>query len=373
MTLQEELTLRQREIQTDSYSMSIGELINLYENGEIDIHPEFQRFFRWSLQQKSRLIESILIGIPLPPIFVSQRADGVWDVIDGLQRLGTIFEFAGILRDEDNNRLAPLRLADQGYDYLNSLANLTWESTEAQGETASLTQPQRLYIKRSKLDVKIILKQSDPRARLDLFQRLNTGGSSLSAQEVRNCLLIMSDPTFYRWVRDLSKFPAFVNCLSITDRAYNEQYDMELLLRFLVLRRIPEGDIRDIGDINMFLDRKSVEIATSQTFDRGCEQDVFTGVFSALEKACGDNAFRRFRRDRGYVGGFLSSAFEAIAIGLGYNYNVLEHGVAPEAVMERITQLWLLEDFAEGFAAGQRASSRIPRTIPLGRQFFATV
>ncbi len=86
MGLQEEIDLAAREIVTDAYQMSIGELINLYRDGDLDLHPEFQRFFRWTRAQQSRLIESILIGLPLPSIFVYQRADGVWDVIDGLQR-----------------------------------------------------------------------------------------------------------------------------------------------------------------------------------------------------------------------------------------------------------------------------------------------
>lgn len=91
MDLQQEIDARRAEIRTDEYAMSIGEWISLYENKELDIHPEFQRFFRWSIWQKSRLIESILLGIPIPTIFVSQRKDGVWDVVDGLQRLSTIF------------------------------------------------------------------------------------------------------------------------------------------------------------------------------------------------------------------------------------------------------------------------------------------
>jgi uncharacterized protein with ParB-like and HNH nuclease domain len=96
MPLLDEIDLRRREIRTDGYAMSIGEWISLYEKNELDIHPEFQRFFRWSDTQKTNLIESILLGIPLPPIFVSQRADGVWDVVDGLQRLSTVFQLIGI-------------------------------------------------------------------------------------------------------------------------------------------------------------------------------------------------------------------------------------------------------------------------------------
>ena len=65
MSLIDEIDSRRREIRTDGYAMSIGEWISLYEKKELDIHPEFQRFFRWSDTQKTNLIESILLGIPL--------------------------------------------------------------------------------------------------------------------------------------------------------------------------------------------------------------------------------------------------------------------------------------------------------------------
>jgi uncharacterized protein with ParB-like and HNH nuclease domain len=89
--LQAEIDKKRQEIRPDSYSMSIGEWISLYQQGEVEIHPEFQRFFRWNDYQKTRLIESIILGLPIPPIFVSQRDDGVWDVVDGLQGLSTIY------------------------------------------------------------------------------------------------------------------------------------------------------------------------------------------------------------------------------------------------------------------------------------------
>ena len=82
--------------------------MSLYEGNELDIHPEFQRFFRWTAEQKSRLIESILLGIPVPQIFVAQREDGIWDVVDGVQRLSTIFQLAGMLKDEQGERLPPV-------------------------------------------------------------------------------------------------------------------------------------------------------------------------------------------------------------------------------------------------------------------------
>src|ERR1700691_5301232 len=185
--LQQEIEKTRPEIRTDGYPIAIGEWISIYEKGELDIHPEFQRFFRWTLRQKSRLIESLLLGIPVPQIFVAQRADGVWDVVDGLQRLSTIFEFVGILLDEDKKKLSPLTL--DATLYLPSLKGRRWEDTDHPDQ--SLTVAQRLLIKRAKIGASIILKESDEMAKFELFQRLNTGGSMLSDQEVRNSILVM--------------------------------------------------------------------------------------------------------------------------------------------------------------------------------------
>ena len=154
MGLQEEIDKTRAEIRSDGYAISVGEWISIYDKGELDIHPEFQRFFRWSLRQKSRLIESLLLGIPIPQIFVAQRPDGIWDVVDGLQRLSTIFEFAGILLDEKGKKLPPLTL--EATTYLPSLVNRSWEN--ARHPNQSLTTAQRLLIKRAKISVSIILK-----------------------------------------------------------------------------------------------------------------------------------------------------------------------------------------------------------------------
>jgi uncharacterized protein with ParB-like and HNH nuclease domain len=193
VTLQEEIDLKAKEIHTDGYSLSIGELMSLYRDAEIEIHPEFQRFYRWTPLQKTKLIESILLGIPIPPIFVSQREDGIWDVIDGLQRLSTIFEYAGILRDAEGNIKPPSSLL--GTDYLPSLEGKFWQKDD--DLLNSLDQTQRLIIKRSKLGVQIIKKESDKDTKFELFQRLNTGGTSLTEQEIRNCILVMINIDFY--------------------------------------------------------------------------------------------------------------------------------------------------------------------------------
>ena len=168
MALKDEIDKMRQEIRTDEYPMSIGEWISLYDNKEIDIHPEFQRFFRWTINQKSNLIESILLGIPIPPLYVSQRKDGVWDVVDGLQRLSTLYQFIGILKDDNGNNIIPLIL--EKTKYLPSLEGKKWN--DPGDEENSLTTEQRLLIKRSKIGVSIVLRESDEIAKFeDLLEK----------------------------------------------------------------------------------------------------------------------------------------------------------------------------------------------------------
>ena len=366
MALQDEIDARVNEIHTDGYPMSIGELISIYQAGEMDIHPEFQRFYRWTPMQKSKLIESILLGIPIPSIFVSQRKDGVWDVIDGLQRISTIFEFVGILKDKENALMPPLEL--QPTKYLPALGTKVWDS-EAPN---SLTPAQRLIIKRSKIDIKIILNTSTEGSKYELFQRLNTGGSQLSDQELRNCMLIGIDPAAYRWLEDLTNYPAFFECLSLSERLLNEQYHMELALRFLILIRVTDQRLSDILDIGTFLTDQVTDLAVKNEFVRPGDADTFRRTFDLISQTLGAQAFQKFDPGvKAFKGPFLISAFECLSLGIAHN-------IAPWAgatdrtasLMRGIAEMWRNRAFTENIGSGKRASQRIPKTIPLGRQIF---
>lgn len=365
MSLQKEIDKARGEIRTDGYSVSIGEWISIYEKHELDIHPEFQRFFRWSNKQKSRLIESILLGIPIPPIFVAQRADGIWDVVDGLQRLSTIFEFVGILRDEKEKKIAPLPLTTT--KYLKSLGGMRWEDESHPDQ--SFTPAQRLLIKRAKIDVSIILRESDENTKFELFQRLNTGGSTLSYQETRNCLLVMINRDFFIWVRTLADNQNFKECIALSDRNKNEQYDMELVLRFLTLRIMQTNDLKNLGDIGEALTEKSQHLAQDKSFDKKGEEEAFRQTFEILARGPGDDSFRRFDKERNkFVGGFSIAAFEAIALGIGYNYKKVSDS---SIIHERIKQIWSEPTFTNNSGAGINAPRRISNIIPFGRQYFA--
>jgi len=364
MSLENEINKMRKEIRTDGYPMSIGEWISLYQNNELDIHPEFQRIYRWTLTQKSNFIESILLGIPIPPIFVSQRQNGIWDVVDGLQRLSTLFEFMGILKDENGETLPPLKLCQT--KYLPSLGNKYWNNPSETDE--SLNQEQRLLIKRSKLSVSIILRESDELAKYELFQRLNTGGTNLEPQEMRNCILVMLNKKFYEWLRDISKYPAFVECIALSEKNIEEQYDMELALRFIVFSQINLSKYNRLGDVGEFITDRMIEFAMDEEFKRMIFETAFKRAFDLLAQTLNENSFKRYDREKSkFVGGFLLSPFEVIAFGIGYNYNSLPPA---EKIEDLIKSIWTHPTFVESSGSGVRASTRLPKLIPLGREVF---
>ncbi|MFM6093236.1 MAG: DUF262 domain-containing protein [Dolichospermum sp.] len=369
MGLQEEIDKMRQEIRSDHYSMSIGEWISLYENEEIDIHPEFQRLFRWTSGQKTSLIESILLGIPIPPIFVSQRENGIWDVVDGLQILSTIYEFVGKLKDENQQLLYPLVL--EKTKYLPNLEGKKWEDPD--DPINSLTPAQRLLIKRAKIGATIILRESDEIAKYELFQRLNTGGSIATAQEIRNCILAMYNKETFQWLKKLSENEMFQECIALSDRQNDEQYDMELLVRFLVFRTLEENEIKKIGnDLSIFLTDKILEIAKNQQFNYGEEEAAFNKTFEILYDQLGNESFRRYSHTKNkFLGGFLVSAYEVIALGIGYNYKNLSNSEIN--IKEKVKQVWVNPEYKQWSSSGGSGTSakrRIPNLVHLGRKIF---
>lgn len=366
MSLEQELVRARHEIITDGYDMSIGELMSLYQNKELIINPVFQRYFRWDISRKTRFVESILLGIPVPPIFVYQTDEGVWELVDGLQRLSTLFEFAGILVGDDGQLVPPLEL--DGTKQLPSLAGKRWQAwDENDNEECCLTNSQRLEIKRSRMRVEILKKGSSPLAKYELFQRLNTGGAALSEQEVRNCVMVMIDPKFHEWLRHLAAYEPFQRSVGLTQSAKDRQLDVELALRFVVFRNQPYVSGLDVHE---YLDDATVRLASDPNFDLAREADIFRRVFDLLEESTSDNAFRRYDGQR-FVGQFLMSAFEVVAIGVAANLDQIMNRDNPaEFVKGRIRQMWQEDHFRKYSGAGVRGTTRLSNLLPWGREFF---
>lgn len=366
MSLIEEINNKRKDIVVDSYPMSIGEIANIYRDGELDVHPEFQRVFRWDDDQKTKLIESILLGIPIPPIFVSQKIDGTWDVIDGQQRLSSILQFLHVLKNDDGELFDALKL--KATKFLPSLEGVVWE------DKSKFTNEQKITFKREKLHFTIIKETTEnSTAKYEMFQRLNTAGSHLSAQELRNCLLIMINRNLYSELLQLNENQDFKDCLPIPEAKSMKEYDMELLVRFLLYTSFSNEKLLAVeknGSMDEFL---TTELENYATKPNAIENFVqvkkgFIQVFNLLHRILGEDAFKKFSNGK-FKGPVMVAAFEAIVPGL---YNNLEHWKDNENNLKaKIQQLYTQEDFLNATKPGTRALDRMVQLIQFSRTWFA--
>lgn len=230
----------------------------------------------------------------------------------------------------------------------------------------SLPNSLQLDLKRSKIIVQIIQKASDPEAKYEVFQRLNTGGSFLSEQEVRNCLLIMMNRDLYYWIKKLADNEHFLNCISLSDRLMQEQYNMELVLRYLACFHY-EYDKKEVAE---FLTDSLIKISSDwkdKNFNFKEEEMKFLKLFCILNNSLGDKVFTKFD-GKSFKGKFLESSFEAITIGLRYNLDSYKDKEDEKIVTDKIKRMWSTTNFLDYSGSGSNAKIRIPRLIAFGKK-----
>jgi hypothetical protein len=362
MGLKEDVDARRREISSDNLSMSIGELLNLYKEQELDIHPEFQRVFRWGVQQKSRLIESLLLGIPLPSIYVAANSSGVWEEIDGVQRLSTIFEFMGELigplEPDASTYEAKPALVLTATKHLPALEKVTYDEMD---------HALRLDFKRTRLDIKVLAREQQgiSTGKFDLFERLNTYGEPLSPQELRNCVLVSLSSERFRWLKELSSLPSFRSCLLLSDAQLLEQYDMDLALRFLLLRN---ANPSSIGDVHEFLREHMEQMATDIKFDADGEGTIFREVFKFIDDAVEGNAFRPWsEKSETFRGGFSLAAYEGLGLAIGRHWHEIKRVRGKYDLLAVVKALWSTKAYRGSFS-GLRARERMVRVAPAAEE-----
>lgn len=362
MSLSSEIEEKSREIKTDGYPMSIGELINLYKDGDLTVFPEYQRYFRWSISQKSDLIESLLLGIPIPPIFVSQDKDGKWDIVDGLQRISSIFEFVGILKDRDGSKYDPSILI--GTKFLPSLEGKKWESDI---EEESFTEAERRMIKRRKINIIIIDSINNPTAKYELFQRLNTNGAELTDQEVRNCLMIMIDKKFYNDIERICENDEFKNITSLSERLLKEQYDKELVVRYMVARNKDLSKVNSNEDIGKYLTDNILEIITNKSYNIKKDiEDLYKSI-NLLNQSLGSNSFKKSKCNK-FEGQFLLSSYESILVGISENLEYWKKNA--EMLENKIKLIYTTDEYNNATSRGKRPILRFKELINFSRKFF---
>lgn len=368
--LKDEIENAQRLVKTDAYQMSVGEVVNMYKEGEFVINPDFQRLFRWEIGQKSKLFESLLLGIPLPSIFVFETDDSKWELIDGLQRISTLLEFMGELKDPVIGDFKPPS-ALVATKYLPSLDKAVWEISDLINDVPAheqkpLTSPQQLAIKRSRLSVEILKRPSDNATKYDLFQRLNAGGIAANAQELRNCIVIMVNRDYANFLRAQAESAAFKTVLAASEDQIEKQRHMEYASRFFVHTYVPyDGKL----DVEEFIDEGIVKLATENEIQQAGA--TFSATFNLLSQAYGGDALRRFQD--GVAGGRVGlAAFECIAVGIARNLGNIQSKPNPvDFIRQRILEFWQAPDIQNFFVAGLRGTIRIHRTVPFGTAWFS--
>lgn len=364
--LKAEIDIAKRSVNTDRVQITIGEVATMYSSEELNILPDFQRLHRWSLEKKSNFIESILIGIPVPPVFVFETEGGTWELVDGLQRVSTILEFMGLLRDVDNPSETKRSIL-AGTKYLPGLEGIVWEAINA-GETA-LEKSMQLFFRRARLDFEILKHPSDPKTKYDLFQRLNRGGAYANEQEVRTCSMVLADEVFTQRLKGIAGRQEVQTLFGVTSEQHQKQRDLEYLVRLIVHTMV---DYSTKMDIEEYLSTGIVEVIESGRQNEAI--DMVNWVIDTLKSVGGDEALLPAEdRIEGIGAGrrFSLRALEVIGVGIAMNRDAL--AVKPDAaefIRGKIANFWKHQIAAELSSAGMRGTTRIQRSVPFGAEWF---
>jgi hypothetical protein len=289
---------------------SLREVVDQIHDKDIDLSPDFQRDYVWSERQKTRLIESVLLGIPLPAFYFNQKTDGSYQIVDGVQRLSTIDIF---MRDEHSLRsvhLEYLKIYD-GFKFSNlgSLELRRFRSTQ--------------------IVVHVIEPTTPVEIKYDIFSRVNTLGSPLKAQEIRHAMSSSRSRKFLgRFVENehFDKATDF-NFWKKTEngeliRNSGRMTDREIALRFCVFKVSTLDEYRQFSSLDRFLvsfterlDSKSSLIPISDNEMDHLVQSFESAMDSAYE-ILGNLAFRRIEEGKTRRGPINRAIFESQSIAL---------------------------------------------------------
>jgi len=300
-----------QKVHTQALDLSFNELLDMYSSNELDISPDYQRLFQWTEGAQSRFIESLLLEMPVPPIYVVEEDEGRYMLIDGLQRISSYLHLRGKLSAPHlNPPIAPgnvLTLVD--CDIVDELNGHTYDD---------LGTALQIRLKRAFVRVEVVRKGSDARFKYHMFKRLNTGGQLLTAQQVRNCTIRLLSPGFNNFIIQLSHDEAFRECIAgLTEERILGAFDQELVLRFFALKNDRHQFKHDIEDfLTEYMEAVSDPISPIK-FDYVSEREVFEKTFAVLRNALQDSAFAFANKEKSKLTkSFSVLHFEAISLGI---------------------------------------------------------
>ncbi|WP_054816540.1 DUF262 domain-containing protein [Nocardia arizonensis] len=283
-------------IRVSTKSFALRNVMDMIDGGDLELAPDFQRNRVWKGRQKSRLIESLLLQIPLPAFYFASDSDGKFRVVDGLQRLSTIHEFV------------------KGTFELGDLEYLHEEHGK---EIANLAGPLRRRLLNSQINVHVIEPSTPHRVTFDIFKRLNTGGEPLNSMEIRHC---MSGARSRNLLKRFAASEAFIEATGKVLLNHVRMQDREAALRFIAFR-----GLADIEEYSEFESLEGLLDETVRTIDEpgNLTDDELENRFTEFESAMvnakivfGDRAFRKWPSGSGRRAPFNRALFESWAVAL---------------------------------------------------------
>ena len=334
-------------IRTKSLDVSFNELYDMYKNNELTISPDYQRLFRWEEEKQSRFVESLILEMPVPPIFVIETDDGVYELIDGLQRISSYLHFRGERLGETEDDFLELH----GCDIVKDLNGLTFDN---------LPKALQIKIKRSFVRMEVIKKESEPSLKYHMFKRLNTGGEILSAQEIRNCTIRLLGSKAIDFLEECSKnadFQSVINRVASDKR--KTKYDQELVLRFFAIK----NDIENYRyPVTEYLTRYLEKITTEEIhFEYQKEKNIFEKTFKFINENGGEEVFSGRTANGTIKNEFVLYYFDGISISLASLIEQISYDCA-KTIMDAVNQVKYgaeLQSYKTGSVNGVKARIRL--------------
>lgn len=285
---------RPESIRVTTSNFSVRNVLDMIDDKELELAPGFQRNRVWSRTTRSRLIESILLKIPLPAFYFAQDNDGTMKVVDGLQRLSTVHSFAR-----------------EGDFVLRGLEYLSGEEGKSFDELPALWQ-RRFH--QTQLIAHVIDPQTPSQVKYDIFKRINTGGTPLNTQEIRHALSGQRSRDF---LRQCAESPEFISAVGERFRDHIRMADREMVLRFCAFRML--GPEKYQRAMDPFLDSANSQLddprqVSDYDLDRLAKD--FINAMELGHEIFGPNAFRKPPVDGRYRSPVNRALFESWSVSL---------------------------------------------------------
>lgn len=362
--LENEVDLGRKRLTADRMDISFGEILNMYREDELIIRPEYQRLYRWNNTQKTALIESLLLSIPVPPIFVAENENGVWELIDGLQRISTFLSFFGELKQDLTS------INDEEDEYEEKLENINKWELEAGSIISSLegftvdTLPTsfKINLKRSVCRVEILRGQSKNEMKYELFKRLNSGGSKLTPQEIRNAIYRGIDTRLNELLLELSRNDLFISMVNLSPRKIQELYDQELILKFMAF-------VNNIESINLntehYLNKFMENTVRNTDYDYELIKNLFIETLNLIHCSVDkpEEVFWGAQRR------LVATYFDAITVSVAQNLDKYKNN--PNLLSERIESLKNDADFKYFSGTAPSSRSRVKKRLQRANEIFS--